>query len=1354
MSELLDNSFELLPLPAKRRIDAICARFEQAWREGQPQIEAYLGEAPADEQSVLLGELLLLEIEYRRRKGEDPCLDDYLHRLPDREALLRTILPEASKADTPHNTGQEQLLPSPALPGRRPLQVPGYEMLEELGRGGMGVVYKARHVALNRLVALKFILSGSNAPSRHQERFHREAEFVARLRHPNIVQIYDIGEVDGQCFLALEYAEGGSLRERQAGTPMEPRAAAALLEPVARAVQHAHRQGVVHRDIKPANVLLAVGGDSVALGNRPLPDYRSMALDLPRVPELQAPLAACTPKLTDFGLARMLDDDIPRAERGMAAGTPQYMAPEQALGQVDAGPLIDVWAIGATLYEMLTGRPPFRAASARETLRMVLEDDPVAPRLLNPSVPRDLETICLKCLEKEPARRYPGARELAQDLRRFLDGEAILARRINRLGRLRKWANRHPFRALGLFFLVMALLVGIGFLTGTMIHALIGWAEATRKEKDAVSARGTAESQARQARRGQQQAEEARRDADRQAASLLLEVAQTQGRNGEPARAVHDLLTALRLVQDESGDLARILRTNLAAWLPHVHRLEYFLSLKEESLQIAPLPDGRLIVADATGVSLVDRGGSLKRLHRARQTPRLLSLASDGPQLLISEGNLVLLIDLATEGPPTEILCPVRINDGLIMPDKSVFLAGEDGIVRRYDRMGSLIEPNLTHPLAVRRLAASPDGRSLAVAGGDTGAVTLWDLEAEPVRSRPLASAEKVTALAFHPGGDLLFTGDNDGRVRLWDVTTGRARAPTISLPDKVVHLEPTPDGRLLLIVTTDEVARLWDVQAGQIVGVFRGATATARLGGVGSQLVMPMSGEVRIHRLATPLSRLGQVAMKESGRVREGTTTPSALVPPSRLVAFFADRERMLIGESIAGRVSVVNSTPEQDPRPFWIQPFAEVSRVALSANGQRAATISRQGEQSAVCLWDVPAGKQLGRPVLLPVRVEAIAFSCDGKELAAGDARGAIRRWDSTSANLLEPIWVGAAVQALAYHPDGRRIGVGTAHQISFYDRSSREKSGEAIPVSSTRSFSFDPSGDHLLVDGRTTSLWQLTPRRAHVFSMRNVTLSRFAQGDQVVLVGTSDGHVHRIKSAEGTPVGPPVTHPRAVRCVDLSANGRLLLVASEGQVCLWDVSGPPRPLGPGVVAGGSLLEARFRGDKRSFLTLNEQGEVRTWPLDQPLQGSMEQIERLVLLTTGSRIDAGGLLVPLTRPEWEMRKVRVEETHEVSAVRASWHQARALDAWQENDLFASRWHLDRLVVIAPKNHPVLRQRAVVLARLGQYTLALADYHTLSSSREDGLGRELEAGLARCQRAGDGNTARWYEEQIAARRK
>jgi hypothetical protein len=304
--------------------------------------------------------------------------------------------------------------------------VPGYEILAELGRGGMGVVYRARQLALGRVVALKMILSGAHAGEAELARFKTEAQAVARLQHPNIVQVFEVGEHGGLPFLSLEFCPGASLEKKLNGTPLAPREAAALVETLGRAMQAAHEKEVIHRDLKPANVLLGEDG---------------------------------TPKITDFGLAKKLDE-AGQTATGAVMGTPSYMAPEQAGGRSkDVGPHTDVYALGAILYECLTGRPPFRAATSLDTILQAVSDDPAPPTQLNPKVPCDLETICLKCLEKEPAKRYLSAQALADDLRRFLDGAPIRARRTKVLERAVKWVRRHPAPAGLVAVVVLATLV-------------------------------------------------------------------------------------------------------------------------------------------------------------------------------------------------------------------------------------------------------------------------------------------------------------------------------------------------------------------------------------------------------------------------------------------------------------------------------------------------------------------------------------------------------------------------------------------------------------------------------------------------------------------------------------------------------------------------------------------------------------------------------------------------------------------------------------------------------------------------------------------------------------------------------
>jgi serine/threonine-protein kinase len=321
---------------------------------------------------------------------------------------------------------------TPGLPANpSPPLIPGYEVEAVLGRGGMGVVYRARHLKLNRRVALKMLLAGDYAGPSERARFQREAEAVAGLRHANIVQVYDVGEQDGRPYFTMELVQGGSLAEKLAGEPQPARDGAALVVMLAQAMSAAHQGGIVHRDLKPANVLLTPPTDEgLPADGRP---------------------SWGTPKISDFGLARRLECGERLTQSGDLLGTPSYMAPEQARGRTQAlGPPVDIYSLGAILYELLTGRPPFLGQTVAETVLQVISQDPVPPSRLNARLPRDLETICLKCLHKEPSRRYTSAAALAEDLRCFLHGEAIAARPEGRLERFARGVRRRPTLAVGL----------------------------------------------------------------------------------------------------------------------------------------------------------------------------------------------------------------------------------------------------------------------------------------------------------------------------------------------------------------------------------------------------------------------------------------------------------------------------------------------------------------------------------------------------------------------------------------------------------------------------------------------------------------------------------------------------------------------------------------------------------------------------------------------------------------------------------------------------------------------------------------------------------------------------------------
>lgn len=430
-------------LAEARLVHQVCERFEAAWRAGgeRPRAEDYLQRTPSPK---LVEELLALEIELRREGGERPVAFEYLQRFPERRDLISRFFegvapddrdPDETVAWPPsqrHSTLMDSSpggAPAPAAASAAHRSAPElgklfgkYELISEIARGGMGVVYRARDTVLNRVVAVKMILSGAMATPDERGRFQREAQLVAHLDHPNVVPIHEVGEQDGLPYFTMRLIEGGSLADRRDAYE-DPRAAARLVAILARAIQFANEKGFIHCDLKPSNILMDRDG---------------------------------APRITDFGLARHASESSGMTASGAILGTPSYMAPEQASGRrQEISPATDVYGLGAILYELLTGRPPFHLPTKMETVLQAIYGEPIPPHELRPDLPRELESICLKCLEKSPKDRYPSAAALADDLTRFLQGEPVGSTGL--LQKVRRWTRREPE--------VVSRLVGLGLVS-------------------------------------------------------------------------------------------------------------------------------------------------------------------------------------------------------------------------------------------------------------------------------------------------------------------------------------------------------------------------------------------------------------------------------------------------------------------------------------------------------------------------------------------------------------------------------------------------------------------------------------------------------------------------------------------------------------------------------------------------------------------------------------------------------------------------------------------------------------------------------------------------------------------------
>ena len=1085
------DPFDRLPLAVRCAVDSACTAFEDALRNGErPDLGRALAGFDGAGRAVLLVELIGLEVEYRRRAGEPAGLAEYLARFPDdRSAVARAFTDDATPdADRPAaDTLTAGLAPLP--------EVPGYAIEAEVGRGGMGVVYRAFEVALRRPVALKMLRHGLPEGA---ARFRAEAEFVAGLGHPNIVPVYAVGEVAGWPFLALEYLPGGSLADRLAGRPMAPSEVAELIVTLAGAVAHAHARNVIHRDLKPANVLLTADG---------------------------------TPKITDFGLAKHQILDVGLTATGIVLGTPSYMAPEQARGDGQTvGPAADVWALGAVLYECLTGRPPFKGANVPDTLRLVADADPVSPTALEPGVPRDLETICLKCLEKDPARRYPSAQALADDLARFRTGRPISARPVGSVGRVVRWAKRRPSAA-GLAVAVVLLPAALALAGGLFLLS-------------------------RESERGRVAAEDAR---DRLTVS---------------EQATRAALAEATVARDELAEADTLFRVGLA----YREWLRFRPASAAELLAGCP-PDRR-----GWEWALVDRLGQAPGPARTDHAAAVWAVAVSADGRRVASGDRAGRIVVRTlAGDPVRV---IEVGHPVwavaLTPDGAVLAAGcHDGTVRLFDAETGASRGELPHPnQAVNAVAFSPDGNTLATAGGDIGRdiilrpgprpkdhndVRLWDWKAGTKRVSWVGHPEAVLALAYSPDGKRLASGGR-GLVAVWDVTTGKpVRVPR---PGQWVRAVGFGADGAVVSAGLDPRADVWDAATGRHRGFLlhdAGVQAVATFADGRRAVTGSKDRSVRVWDLATlkPINAL---------RGHIGDVTAVAAGPGGVLVSGGLDKQvRTWDADGQQGAVNF----------PTGARPDS----LALDHAGRRAFVGTSGG---TVQVWRVADGTRERVVRAGPSRVGTVAVRSDDKEAAAGGNDGTVAVFDPDTGDVSRRIQAGpGAVTGLAYLPNGRHLLTADGgDEVRVWD-----------PATGKRVGGF-PGRFKLGVaaDGRT--------------ALTEV-------GGKLVLTDPAAG----LAKATITPAAP------AVR-VGLSPGGdRVAVVESDRGVAVYDPGRLDRPLVVDRSFSGAVMKPVFGGDGRRLVLTGDDGLVRVIDADTGREGLLLSTDGLNVLALD--LSAGGTVL-----------------------------------------------------------------------------------------------------------------------------
>jgi WD40 repeat protein/predicted Ser/Thr protein kinase len=1189
-------------------------------------VEDYLtefAERLADPDGLL--DLVYHEVLVREAYGDAPELNEYLRRFPQFARQLRDQFEVHSALKSNRwltKAGTSELADPATLAdsGRRAAaagpSITGYEVIRELGRGGMGVVYLAWQTGLGRLAALKMVLAGDSSRPQDLARFRGEAEAVARLEHPNLVKIYEIGDQDGRPYFAMEYVDGGRLADALHGTPWPPRRAAELTETLARSTHAAHHRGVVHRDLTPNNVLLTAEGQ---------------------------------PKIVDFGLAKLLVGGAGHTESGAVLGTPSYMAPEQAGGRSkEVGPAADVYALGAILYELLTGHPPFKAETPLETLVQVVHDEPVTPRRLQPKVPRDLETVCLKCLSKEPTRRYPGAAALAEDLRRYLAGEPVRARPVGAVGRAVRWARRRPS---------MAALVAVCATVAAVAFAVVTW-----EGRQARLAQGRAE-RAQKAEAIQRVVAEAAREREAKqhrryqelSARLLRDRALRDCEDGDVGRGLLWLARSLQLVPDDDLELRRAIRTNLAGWRGHVPPLLGLLGHEDQVITAAWSPDGSLILT-ASGdrtTRLWDAATGLLR-GRPLRLPRGISAAAfspDGATVLAAAGREVWLWNTATGEPAVKQ--PLDLGKGgqflahaFSRDGSRIWTAGRRGQttwLRSWQAgtgrpWGDAVEIGE----GVTRLTFSPDGQSFVTAGesrevrpclwrSDTGTpvrvltehthfgtvvaynpkdgrsfVTgsydhtcrLWDTATGAPLRPPFRHLAEVRSVAFSPNGRTILAGGNDGVAQFWDVDKGTSIGAPMRHPDAVGPVGFSPDGRFALTVSRDQV-RLWDARTGDPLGAplpHPKEVLGASFGPDGrAVLTRSRDSTVRIWQTATA---------RPDGRRLEhnGWVTAVALRPGAG--------ETLLTGIGAReGKVLSWDITSDRRPDVSF-DSLGPILSLAYRPDGRVFAVGTRDRQ---VRLWDVEAGRPArGDPLLLDDRVLAVAFSPDGRTLLTGTGKRRAEFWDlATGENQPEPLRHGKAVYAVAYSPDGRTVLTGSEDMTArLWDAATHKPLGVTLGHQGTvYAVAFHPSGGRVLLTGsddRTARLWE---------------------------------------TATGRPLGAPFQHPARVLAVAFSPDGRTFATGcGDGRARLWDAAtghAVGRPLlhrGPvrAVAFGPRPRDSVADGSHWTLVTGSEDKTARVWEVPAPLDGSPDRIMLSLQAASGLILDAQGVAEPLPPATW----------------------------------------------------------------------------------------------------------------------